>query len=112
MGETAQQPTASATRLAIPLVGRVRVTAERIEAMWAMRREERVAAAKRGEFTLGEMLHWAARRPHEVPLVAGEFFFITALSADDDDEALGSPSDTSRPGAAAASDTSRRGSQV
>ena len=31
---------------------------------------------------LGEMLRWAARRPAEAPLVDGEFFFITAFSAD------------------------------
>jgi len=26
------------------------------------------------------MLRWAARAPHEVPTVNGEFFFITALA--------------------------------
>ena len=82
MGETAQQPTVTATRQAIPRVASLDAKPERIDAMWAMRREERIAAAKRGEFTLGEMLQWAARRPHEVPIVDGEFFFIAALSAD------------------------------
>jgi len=43
---------------------------------------------QQGRFSLGEMLRWAARRPSEVELVDGEFFFITALSADtaDDEE--------------------------
>jgi hypothetical protein len=50
--------------------------------MWALTPAERLAAARRGQFTLGEMLRWAARRPQEVPLVDGEFFFIAALSAD------------------------------
>jgi hypothetical protein len=52
--------------------------------MWALSRSERVAAAQRGQFTLGEMLRWASRRPDEVPLLDGNFFFITALSADAD----------------------------
>ena len=44
---------------------------------------DQLAAGQRGEFTLGEMLRWASRRPHEVDLVDGEFcWFITALSAD------------------------------
>ncbi len=54
--------------------------------MWNMTRQQRIAAAQRGDLTLGEMLRWAARRPREVPLVNGEFFFITALSADADEE--------------------------
>jgi hypothetical protein len=78
MGETAQQqPTVTGTRQAIPSVASLVATPERIDAMWALKREERIAAAKRGE-----MLQWAARRPHEVPIVNGEFFFIAAFSAD------------------------------
>ena len=78
MGETARQHTPAA----IPAVGSLRVDPERLERMWAMRPAERVAAAQQGQFTLGEMLRWAARCPHEVPIVDGEFFFITALMAD------------------------------
>jgi hypothetical protein len=78
MGETArQQP-----RAGIPHVASLRVNPERLERMWAMGPADRVAAAQRGEFTLGEMLRWASRRPHEVDLVDGELWFITALSAD------------------------------
>ena len=56
--------------------------------MWAMTPEERVRAARQGRLSLGEMLRWAARRPSEIELVDGEFWFITALSADtaDDEE--------------------------
>jgi len=43
---------------------------------------DRLAAAQRGEFTLDEMPRWASRRPHEVDVVDGEFWSITALSAD------------------------------
>jgi hypothetical protein len=32
------------------------------------------------------MLKWASRRPHEVPIVNGEFFFITAYLADTDED--------------------------
>jgi hypothetical protein len=39
-------------------------------------------AAHDGRFTLGEMLRRASRRPTEVELVDGEFWFITAHLAD------------------------------
>lgn len=58
---------------------------DRLEQLWKLTAAERVAAAEAGQLTLGEMLRWAARAPHEVPLVNGEFFFITALSADAED---------------------------
>ena len=64
----------------------LRVDDERLEQMWALAPAERLAAARNGQLTLGEMLRWAARAPHEVPLVNGEFFFITALSADVDED--------------------------
>ena len=84
--------------------------------MWAMSREERIVAAKRGEFTLGEMLRWASRRPNEVPIIDGDFFFLSAYLADcveTADPADTSPvdakasRDTSQPRQEAASDTSR-----
>jgi hypothetical protein len=43
---------------------------------------QRVHAAKTSQLTLGELLRWAARHPHEVPLVNGEFFFIAQLMPD------------------------------
>lgn len=76
----AQQPTPTETRVAIPAVGSLTIDPERLERTWAMSAAQRVAAAQHGQLTLGEMLRWAARAPHEVPTVNGEFFFITALA--------------------------------
>ena len=78
MGETAH----SQQRAAIPATASLRVDPERIERMWAMRPADRIQAAHKGRFTLGEMLRWASRRPNEVELVDGEFWFITAYLAD------------------------------
>ncbi len=83
MGETAQQPAAVKTRQPIPGVASLRVNPERIERMWKMTARQRVEAAQQGQFTLGEMLRWAARAPAgEIPLVDGEWFFISFFSAD------------------------------
>jgi predicted lysophospholipase L1 biosynthesis ABC-type transport system permease subunit len=84
MGETSQQQAAVKTRQPIPAVASLAISPERIERMWKMTARERVAAARQGKLTLGEMLRWAARRPHEVELVEGEWWFITALLADTD----------------------------
>lgn len=54
--------------------------AERRAALWRMTPEQRVAAMRRGELRLDDCLHWASRRPHEVPLVNGEWDFIAALT--------------------------------
>jgi len=78
VGETAH----SQQRAAIPATASLRVDPERIERMWAMRPADRIQAAHEGRFTLGEMLRWASRFPTEPPVVDGEFFFITAFSAD------------------------------
>ena len=83
MGRKAQQPTTVTTRTPIPAVASLRVSPERIERMWQMTAQQRVDAAQRGQFTLGEMLRWAARRPREVPLGGdGEWFFISFFTAD------------------------------
>jgi hypothetical protein len=69
-------------------VNSLHVDPERLERMWRMSPDERRAAAYRGELSLGEMLKWASRRPREVPLLNGEFFFIAVLTpevADADD---------------------------
>ena len=86
MRETAHQATGAPARTPIPAIASLKVDAERLERMWALSRSEWVAAAQRGQLTLGEMLRWASRRPHEVPLVDGDFFFITALSADAEED--------------------------
>jgi hypothetical protein len=79
-------PPANDQRTPIPAVGSLRIDHERLAQLWRMTRQERVAMAQQGKLTLGEMLRWAARAPEEVPIVNGEFFFITALLADNDDD--------------------------
>ena len=107
MGETAHRQ----TRTPNPALASLRVDPERLEQLWAMRPAERIAAAHAGRFTLGEMLRWASRRPTEVDLVNGEFWFITELLADTEDEHGNLPHqrasrDPSQTPAAAGRDTS------
>jgi hypothetical protein len=80
--ETAQQPQ---TRTAIPRPASLAIDPDRLARMWAMTPAQRRQAAQRGQLSLGEMLKWASRRPHEVPIVNGEWFFITAYLADTED---------------------------
>jgi hypothetical protein len=112
--ETAQQPQ---TRTAIPRPASLAIDPDRLERMWAMTPAQRRQAAQRGQLSLGEMLKWASRRPHEVPTVNGDWFFIAAYLADNED----SPRDAQAfwdgeytpmpqlPSSAAASDASREG---
>jgi len=86
LSKTAPQATGAPAQTPLPAVASLRVDPERLQRMWALTPAERLAAARRGQFTLGEMLRWAARRPQEVPLVAGELFFIAALSADNESD--------------------------
>jgi hypothetical protein len=74
--------TVPAARTPIPRVASLATDPDRLKRMWAMSPDERRHAAEHGQFSLGEMLAWARRAPHEVPILDGEFFFITALSAD------------------------------
>jgi len=69
-------------RAALPLTASLAVSPERLQRMWAMRPADRDAAARRGEFSLGEMLKWAAGEPSTVELVDGEFWFIAENLAD------------------------------
>ena len=80
MGQTAQGRAALTTCQPISGVVSLAVNPERLERMWQMTAQQRVAAAREGKLTLGEMLRWASRRPGEVPLVNNEFFFIAALA--------------------------------
>jgi hypothetical protein len=48
--------------------------------LWAMKPEQRVAAMHRGELTMPQLLAWAARYPHQVPTINGEFAFIAAFT--------------------------------
>jgi hypothetical protein len=67
----------------IPLCASPRVDPERLARMWSLTPDEREAAARRGELSLGEMCRWASRFPAEIEIVAGEFWFLAAFSADD-----------------------------
>jgi hypothetical protein len=71
---------ATARERTIPRVASLRVDADRVRRMWAMATAERLQAAEQGQLSLGEMLAWARRASHEVPIVDGEFFFITRLA--------------------------------
>lgn len=71
-------------RTALPLTASLAVDRERLQRMSSMRPVERDAAARRGEFSLGEMLAWASRAPNEVELVNGEFWFIAERLADNE----------------------------
>ena len=70
--------TSQRQRTALPRTASLLVNPQRVARMWSMRPADRAAAARRGEFSLGEMIEWAARRPQEVELVNGEFWFIAA----------------------------------
>jgi hypothetical protein len=51
---------------------------QRREVFWRLSPIERIALMRAGELTLKECCQWAARAPHEVPIVNGEFEFIAA----------------------------------
>jgi hypothetical protein len=67
-----------------------------------------LTGASNSSSSLGEMLQWASRRVTEVPLVDGDYFFISAFLTDSCETS--SPSDTSHPGAPVG-DTSVHGSR-
>lgn len=59
----------------------VRLHAERearLEALWRMTPNERIAAMRRGDLSMEQCCAWAARYPRQVPLINGEFEFIAA----------------------------------
>ena len=67
----------SSSRWGIPLTASVQVDAQRLERMWRLSAAEREAAARRGEFSLGEMCQWAARHPDEVQILpGGDYWFM------------------------------------
>lgn len=57
-----------------------RERAARLQSMWDMSVDERVAAMRRGELTLEQCAAWAARCPEQVPLLNGEFEYIAAFT--------------------------------
>ena len=69
-------------RTPLPLTASLTIDPERLQRMRSMRPADRHAAARRGEFSLGEMLEWAASEPSTVQTVHGEFWFIAENLAD------------------------------
>ena len=51
-------------------------------ALWAMSRDERIAAMWRGELTTRQLCQWSSRAQHEVPLLGGEFAWIVMRTPD------------------------------
>ena len=51
-------------------------------ALWAMSRDERIAAMWRGELTTPQLCQWFSRAQHEVPLLGGEFAWIVMRTPD------------------------------
>jgi hypothetical protein len=66
----------SKQRGAIPRSASVQIDREHLARLWSLTPAEREAAARRGEFSLGDMWQWSARCPQEVELVDGEFWFL------------------------------------
>jgi hypothetical protein len=51
-------------------------------ALWAMTRDERIAAMWRGDLTSRQLCQWSTRAQHEVPLLGGEFAWIVMRTPD------------------------------
>ncbi len=79
MSKTTQAAATQPARAQIPGVASLNTDPERLARMWAMTPAQRRHAAQTGRLTLGEMLAWARRAPKEIPVVDGDWFFITAL---------------------------------
>ena len=50
----------------------------RLEALWRMTPNERIAAMRRGDLSMEQCCAWASRYPRQVPLINGEWEFIAA----------------------------------
>jgi hypothetical protein len=50
----------------------------RLRSLWQMTPAQRIAAMRRGELTYEQLAAWSARYPDQVPLLHGEFEWITA----------------------------------
>jgi hypothetical protein len=67
----------------VPSGGRQRPdVCDAFRALWAMTRDERIAAMWRGELSLRQLCQWSSRAQHEVPLLGGEFAWIVMRTPD------------------------------
>ena len=51
-------------------------------ALWALSRDERIAAMWRGELTTRQLCQWSSRAQDEIPLLGGEFAWIVMRTPD------------------------------
>lgn len=51
---------------------------EQAKRLWAMSPEQRIDAMRRGKLTFWQLHHWTKEAPEEVPLLNGEFEFISS----------------------------------
>lgn len=56
------------------------MTPAEVHVFWRSSPSVRVRMMRAGDLTLAECSRWAARAPHEVPLVNGEFEYIAAFT--------------------------------
>jgi hypothetical protein len=66
--------------IAEQIVTERRARRARLRALWQQTPSERVAAMRRGELTLEQCAAWAARYPEQMPLINGEFEYLTAFT--------------------------------
>lgn len=71
------QPPTDPTEIVARATAVARDRAARHEHLWAMTREERIAAFYRGELTFNDCLAWSRRYPDEPPTgPCGEYLYI------------------------------------
>lgn len=52
----------------------------RLRVLWTMMPAQRVVAMRRGELSLEQCSAWAARYPEQIPLLNGEFEYLSAYT--------------------------------
>ena len=60
-----------------PLRERPVTREEQLEELWAMSPAERVRAMRDGRLSLFQLARWSSRHPEQVPLLEGEFEWLT-----------------------------------
>jgi hypothetical protein len=52
----------------------------RLQALWKMTVSQRINAMRKGELSLEQCAAWAARYPEQMPLLNGEFEYLSAFT--------------------------------
>jgi hypothetical protein len=77
------QPPPTTTQIVEAATATAATSAARHERLWAMTREQRIAAFCRGELTFSDCLAWSRRYPDEPPTgPCGEYLYILATDPD------------------------------